>query len=220
MVHKFIDIKINKMIINYFSLIPVIFLLLIGSNNCPNEQQSNKVEYDHSKKAAVPVLSQKNLFKKNKGQLTIVVKQMKKIIFKDLHSLSDETANKEFIYLGYISVIDNFLIQVMNYESSEYILVSKSGEKVSIWDIPYISDDNKTIVIVSKGIENSATQNGLQILNFLNGEVINTCSINIKVNEPIDVRWNDHNYFVVKYSHLNGERSSVKNYTYNKFSVK
>ncbi|MBO2010709.1 hypothetical protein [Hymenobacter negativus] len=160
-----------------------------------------KPAYLEAKKSVV-VTKPKMTFplKKQNGQLTILTTKGPKI-FKDI--VVDEAANKSGIgeaetlihdYLGYLPAFKCHLLRVNYYETSQYLLISDSGQQLELWGEPIFAPDMQHIIATCMGIEYGGGQpNILQLLALRNGVWKQVWKQEPKHWEPYRVGWTSAN---------------------------
>lgn len=192
----------------------------IPSVNCVTERTSTKIVYDSLRPSRIVVTSQKNLFRKHNGQLIIKTNASIPVILKDIQNNSDETQDKKYIYLGFMPAVNRYVVQVMYYERSEFLLISKNGDKTVVWNIPYQSTNNKYFISLSKGLEYSINPNGLQIFKLEGDKLVKNCEIIIKQHEPEEIKWKNKMSFVLKSHAVNGDGLPVRSYKFTEFLLR
>ena len=193
-----------------------LFVLSLGilAHRCPNQRPSNSKTFNKLENAPIS-LSNKNLFKSQKGRLDIKVQANKSVHFVDSFSESDDTNSKKYTFLGRIDLLHSYIVEEMGYEVGSIIMVSKNGSKTKLWSIPYVSRDGKVAVCLSQGIETPLLPNGLQVMHLSNGEITETCNVYIKHYEPQAVKWIDNSTFIVKLQVVDKNGVKANKFDYN-----
>jgi hypothetical protein len=195
-----------------YSFITVALLAFLHSSDCLIESVSSRKSYLGLRQTSKVVLSDTNLFKKVGGVLILNLSQEKKVVLRDFIKADDETEVKRYNYLGFSNAINRFVIEVTYYEKSDFLLVSKDGEMDIIWDVPYASSDGKTLIALSKGMENAVYPNGFQLFKINSNGLFKVCEKLVTSYEPSDLRWIDNRVFVLELSDIFNV-SNKKKYT-------
>jgi len=194
-------------------------LFLLWNASCPTQSVSNAVDFNKLK-SFLPVLSNKEMFKSKNGKLSIKTSANKSVQFIDKAPNTDDTNSRKYSFLGCIDVLNSFIVQEAGYELNSIIMITKNGEKLKLWSIPYASSDGKAIVCLSQGLETDLVPNGIQVFQMKNGEVASSCEIHLKHYEPQSLRWLDNRSFILKSQTLEENEAKSKKYYYKKFVLK
>lgn len=194
-------------------------LPLLASVICPRQYSSTYQAYSKLKPATFSI-THNHRFKSQNGRLDIVSSSGKVVRFNNTATNINETDRKTYNYLGESDLINGFFVHEMGYELGSIIMITKSGEKVSVWDIPYVSPHGKLAVSLSQSVESNLIPNGIQVLRIESGEVINKCDIPVSAIEPQDLRWIDDKSFIVKFQYFTEDGDKVNRFSYKVYTVK
>jgi len=173
-------------------------LSFLEIGKCPNQSPSTYFAYKTLKQAIYP-LSKNNKIKSKNGRLDIITKNGIKVRFSDQTSGADEMSTKTYEYIGDIQSINSSFVNEMGYEIGSVIMITRSGDKIRVWDAPYVSQDATLAVSLSQSIDSELAPNGIQVLTLNNGEVVSKCDLYIKHLEPQDIRWINNASFIIKF---------------------
>ncbi len=123
----------------------------------------------------------------------------------------DNDGLETYIFEHYFKNIDYYLLMVQYYEGNDWMLVNrKNGFKKKIHGLPYISRDNKKIIVVNSDIDAGYNFNGIELYTVLADSLQTEFHRETKWG-PIDVKWIDENEFLLKreYWHNDGNRKSI-----------
>ena len=172
-------------------------MLPIGTK-CVQESSSNEQLFRNLKLTKTALLAGKNLVKKLNGRIVLSLEEGKKMSFSDYSSNEDESLIKTYTYLGFSHQMNLYFVQLMRYESSDYITISKKGKIDTLWSQPYVSPQGKTAVALSRGLEYEVYSNGFQVYETKTGGLTKVCTKIIEKYEPMDLRWINEKSFVLK----------------------
>jgi|GEM_PF-3013518 len=206
-----------------------IFLLIIirfftlGINchqdNCISEKITDITFYNTLKNQQTIDIIKDNKIIKNKGKIKIKIDNEKIINFTDCIYKNNEIKNKSYKYLGFSHKTNSYVIQIAHYESSEFMLINKSGSIIHTWSIPYISTNNE-LISLSKGIEYEVYNNGFQVFQLKNNIFYKKCNVIISNLEPTELRWIGKHAFALKLQDPNHINHSKSNTEYRIYSLK
>ena len=183
--------------INY-ALLSIALATTPSSIDCAKELPATRTTFNNLKITSTAALTSKGLFKNISGKLVLKFKNSKDFTFRDFVDSDDETAIRTHDYLGFSPVLDRFVVQLKYYERSEILLISKSCEVDTLWEIPYVSADGKMAVALSRGVEYEVYNNGFQIFGIGPKGLFKVCEKKIIGYEPIALRWSGNKSFVLK----------------------
>jgi hypothetical protein len=93
-----------------------------------------------------PALISDSLIKKSDGKLTLLTVNHKHLILIDNNGFPYDENRISYNYIGYITAINKYLIEVMPYEDKYYILFDKTNGRIdTISGFPVLSPDNDLI---------------------------------------------------------------------------
>lgn len=143
--------------------------------------------------------------KKYKGRIVLPTGKRKRV-FTDIvidhtavNKRHSESETVTHTYLGYLSAYQCHLIQVENYETSEWLLINDQGKSFSIYGEPQFSPDGRRIAAACMGIEYGGGQpNIVQILELQNGSLRKVWEVEPKTWEPSELSWVSSQELVLK----------------------
>lgn len=115
-----------------------------------------------------------------------------------LNNDEDNGDYKHYYFVNYFDKIDYYLISVHLYEGDYWILVNrKNGFSKIMCGLPYISNNNKTIISINSDLEAGYTFNGLELFSILK-DSLNTEFSKETTWGPTDLKWVNENQFLIK----------------------
>lgn len=139
---------------------------------------------------------------KQKGRLVIPTEAGNKL-FKDKVFPKNEVEDVTYEYLGFFPRHQVHLIQVAYYESSEVLLVEKSGNIVRLVSVPLYSPGQQRLLAASRGIVYAMMPNSLQLVEKVAGRLQIVWETTPKKWEPVDLFWTSDSVACLKQEQIN-----------------
>ena len=112
---------------------------------------------------------------------------------------------KHYYFEHYFDKIDYYLISVHLYEGGYWILLNrKNGFSKIMCGLPYISNNNRTIVCINSDLEAGYTFNGLELFSILHDSLYTEFRKETKWG-PTDIKWINENLFLIKREHFHAD---------------
>jgi len=140
--------------------------------------------------------------RKQKGRLVIPTEAGNKL-FKDKIFPKNEIEDVTYKYLGFFPRHQVHLIQVAYYESSEILLIEKSGNIVRLVSEPVYSPSQQRLLAASRGIVYAMMPNSLQLVEKVDGRLQIVWETIPKKWEPVDLFWTSDSMAFLKQEQIN-----------------
>ena len=181
-----------------------------------------KAAYLAAKKSAVSTKPAITFpLKKTRGRIVIPTTKGPKI-FQDNDADEENSDWEKYTYLGYWPQFESHLILHNHYEWSNYILLSKSGPKEELFDLPRFSPDHTTFVAISGGIEYWAFPNSIRLFRFEKGWWREVWKLEPSIEpatwEPNDICWLSNSTLLLKKKMWTGKNPGTT-FTYAKLEI-
>ncbi|WP_426059388.1 hypothetical protein [Hymenobacter sp. B1770] len=102
---------------------------------------------------------------------------------------TDETEQLTYTYVGYMPDFRQHLLQERAYESSQWLLVSETGETTPLWSQPLPSPDRVYLLTSNGSLDYDVMPTGLQLFRQVGGRVVKQWEHRLTTWEPRQVQW-------------------------------
>ncbi len=139
-------------------------------------------------------------------------------VLRDAKVEEDNPDWEKYTYLGYMPQVESHLVLRNHYEWSSYILVSKHGRKLEVFDEPHYSPDLHSFVAASRGIEDAMFDNVIRVFSFRNHVWQEVWRLKPKQWEPDQIYWLSTKTLLLKEKHWSKDFAHTW-YTYAKLAI-
>ncbi len=176
--------------------------------------------YLEAKKAAIVTKPARTFPVKKAGGRIVIPTAKGRKLFRDVRVADDETSDITYTYEGFSAKLQQHLLRIGYYESSEWVLVEANGTISKLWSPPSCSPGCNRMLAYSSSMEYEMMPNGLQLFQAGAGGLQKVWETAPTAWAPEEAFWTSDNTAVLKQKRYPGLNAGNKLYfTYAKLTM-